>query len=89
MDTGIAGGGWCLNITGGMDMKMKGKQSGRSDRVLFVDQLLSAIRKSVRDRRIKRVGIVLAGIVVFVTTYSLILPALTLEEDTLSQLPGL
>ncbi len=56
---------------------------------MFVDQLLSAIRKSVRDRRIKRVGIVLAGIVVFVTTYSLILPALTLEEDTLSQLPGL
>ena len=70
-------------------MKMKDRRSDRQDRLMFVDQLLSAIRKSVRDRRIKRAGIVLAGIVVFVTTYSLILPALTLEEDTLSQLPGL
>ena len=37
----------------------------------------------------RNLSLVLAGVVVFATTYSLILPALTLEEDSLAEMPGL
>ena len=37
----------------------------------------------------RKASFVLAGLVVFATTYSLILPALTLDYDSLSDLPGL
>ena len=42
-----------------------------------------------RSRTGKNISLILAGVVVFATTYSLILPALTLEEDSLAEMPGL
>ena len=53
------------------------------------DQIISAFKKSIQGRMFRKVSFVMAGIVVFATTYSLILPALTLDYDTLSDLPGL
>ena len=53
------------------------------------DQLISAFKKSIQGRMFRKASFVMAGIVVFATTYSLILPALTLDYNSLSDLPGL
>ena len=41
-----------------------------------------------KDKRWRKIVICLAAVVVFVTTYALILPAITMDDETAEQEPG-
>ncbi|MDO5132503.1 MAG: hypothetical protein Q4D81_05940, partial [Eubacteriales bacterium] len=55
-------------------------------------KLLSKIKKLTKNRRIRRMLTrmvsVLAAVVVFVTTYALVLPAITMEQEALCGIPA-
>ena len=74
---------------GNMNIK-RGKEHIRDrEGQTLIDYILSVIRRSIQDRKSRRIAFVLSGIMVFVTTYALILPAITLEKNQLEQVPGL
>ena len=52
---------------------------------------MGAHKRKYRDRiRIRRTLVsILAGVVVFVTTYALVLPAITIDQQTAEEEPGL
>ena len=51
--------------------------------------ILLLLNKNKKHKHWTRLVLAAAGIVVFFTTYALILPALTLEEDTAEDMPGI
>ena len=51
--------------------------------------VIETIEKKNRRKRWNKTFTVLAGVVVFAMTYSLILPAFTIEEDEAEEMPGL
>ena len=56
----------------------------------FLQRLIeNFIKEHVRRKRLYRVVSVLACIVVFVTTYAMILPAITLDRETAEEQPGI
>ena len=56
----------------------------------FLQRLIeNFIKEHVRRKRLYRVVSVLACIVVFVTTYAMILPAITLDRATAEEQPGI
>ena len=56
----------------------------------FIDKMVEQFMKvNRRMKRWQRVVSVLAAVVVFVTTYSLVLPAITLDRDTASTQAGI
>ena len=56
----------------------------------FFDRMVEKFsRLNKKMNRRKRVATVLSAVVVFVTTYALILPAITLDKDTAQQKPGI
>ena len=56
----------------------------------FLEKLVNALfTVHGRTKRWHKVVSVMAAVVVFVTTYALILPALTLDESTASDEPGI
>ena len=56
----------------------------------FLIRLLTAILKDNKHKKQWRVfSTIMAGVVVFVTTYSLILPAITLEDSAARRMEGL
>ena len=69
-------------------MSYKKEEKKKKDLSILGTPILAALNKSLKNRARRRFAIVLAGIVVFTTTYSLILPALTLENNTASKMPG-
>ena len=49
----------------------------------------AVIRKTMKDRTRRYFAMALAGVVVFTTTYALILPAITLEREEAARMPGM
>ena len=50
---------------------------------------IDLIRKAMRSRTRRYFAMLLAGIITFTTTYALILPALTLEDQNAAKIPGM
>ena len=70
-------------------MSMQGEEKKKTKQSVFRPPILKAMKQSMKNRTRRHFALALAGIVVFTTTYSLILPALTLENNTASKMAGL
>ena len=67
---------------------MKKISSGKNYKIHFTEYIKNLIKQSMKNRRVRLASIVFACIVVFTTTYALILPAITLEKDEANQMAG-
>ena len=59
------------------------------DHLILRTSVLAVLQQSLRNRARRRFALFLASIVVFTTTYAMILPALSLENNTVRKLAGM
>ena len=69
-------------------MRRNGKIKEK-ERAPLMKRYAAVIRKTMKDRTRRYFAMALAGVVVFTTTYALILPAITLEREEAARMPGM
>ena len=69
-------------------MKKQNRKTEVPDRFRLLSWIGDLFKGLLTGSARRKVVVTLMGVVVFVTTYALILPALTLEQDKASVLPG-
>ena len=71
-------------------MKPMAEQKGEVKKMNNLSELIKELMTNQKHFSLRRrLAMFMAGVVVFVTTYHLILPAITIEYDTALEMPGI